>query len=193
MVTKTHKDLPVLLLLDEVSWLDWLKAHYATQPKGVWLAFAKKGSGCVTITYEQARDTALCYGWIDSIINGFDSQYYLTKFTPRRPKSVWSLINVGVVERLIAEGRMHASGMAEVAAAQADGRWERAYPGQSQMVDPPDLLAALAKWPEVLARYQALTKGERYSILFPLHQLAGAKREENIEKIIAKLAATLNT
>ena len=136
-------DLPVLSFTDAVAWETWLVANAAS--KGLWLKIAKKDSGIATVTYDQALEVALCHGWIDGQKRGFDSDWFLQRFTPRRPKGLWSKINIGKVERLIAEGRIRTGGQREVDAAKADGRWDAAYDGARNMETPPELAAALAR------------------------------------------------
>jgi uncharacterized protein YdeI (YjbR/CyaY-like superfamily) len=116
----------VLACRDGAEWEAWLADHHALRP-GVWLKIAKKGSGLASVTISEALDVALCYGWIDGQRKALDEDYYLQKYTPRRPRSRWSKINVGKAEALIAAGRMRAPGMAAIEAAKADGRWAAAY------------------------------------------------------------------
>jgi uncharacterized protein YdeI (YjbR/CyaY-like superfamily) len=117
-------DLPVLAFESAAAWRRWLRSHH-TSSAGVWLRFFKKGSGVPTVTYSEAVDEALCFGWIDSQVKRFDEQSYLQRFSPRRRRSLWSKINITRVEKLTAAKRMRAAGLKEVEAAKADGRWER--------------------------------------------------------------------
>ena len=133
-------DLPVLPFADDAAFEAWLCANATS--KGLWLKIAKKDSGIATVTYAGALDVALCHGWIDGQKRGFDDAYFLQRFTPRRPKGLWSKINIGHAERLIAAGRMRAGGLREIEAAKADGRWEAAYDGARNMETPPELAAA---------------------------------------------------
>lgn len=117
-----HKGLVVLPFASQAKFRTWLRKNHARQD-GLWLKFAKKASGIASVTYAQAREEAIAWGWIDGLKNGYDESYYLLRFTPRRPKSNWSAINQRIAEQLIESGRMQPSGLAEVEAAQADGRW----------------------------------------------------------------------
>ena len=122
----THKDLPVYSFKTEADFLNWLSKNYEIST-GFWLHFYKKATKIPSVDYSEAVDVALCYGWIDGLLNSYDDKSYLVRFTPRRPKSVWSKINVAKVEKLIAEKRMHPSGLAQVESAKKDGRWAAAY------------------------------------------------------------------
>jgi uncharacterized protein YdeI (YjbR/CyaY-like superfamily) len=144
------------------AWEVWLAANAGAT--GVWLKIAKKTSGIPTVTYEQALDTALCNGWIDGQKRGYDDAFFLQRFTPRRLKSLWSKINIGHVERLIAAGRMRAGGLREVEAAKADGRWAAAYDGASRMEVPEALALALTKNKAAAAFFEALDKTNRYAV-----------------------------
>lgn len=128
MVTQStlHKDLPVYAFVNAKEFEAWLNKNYQ-QPTGFWMRLYKKATNLPTIQMTDAVDIALCYGWIDGLINAYDNQSYLIRFTPRRPKSVWSKINVAKVEKLIAEGRMQPAGLVHIEAAKADGRWDKAY------------------------------------------------------------------
>jgi uncharacterized protein YdeI (YjbR/CyaY-like superfamily) len=126
-------DLPELIVADAAAWGQWLNEHDET-PEGVWLVLARKGTTSPTsLTYDQALDEALCHGWMDGQVNRRDEATYRQRFTPRRARSPWSERNIGIVTRLIAEGRVHPAGMLQVERAKADGRWNAAYAGQSDM------------------------------------------------------------
>ncbi len=127
-------DLPIQYFQDETAWELWLSTHAGS--KGLWLKIAKKDSGIASVNYAQALDVALCHGWIDGQKRGFDEQFFLQRFTPRRPRSLWSKINIGKVEGLIANGRMQPAGLREVEAAKSDGRWKAAYHGSGSMEVP---------------------------------------------------------
>lgn len=135
---------------------------------GVWLKIAKKRSAVAAVTIEQALEVALCYGWIDSQRKSYDEHCFLQRYSLRRKDSPWSRENVERVEALTAAGRMRPSGLAEVAAAQADGRWAAAYTAQRNATVPPDLAEALAAHPEAAARFEALDKTGRYLVILPL-------------------------
>jgi uncharacterized protein YdeI (YjbR/CyaY-like superfamily) len=122
----THKDLPVYSFKTEADFLNWLSKNHDTS-NGFWLHFYKKATKILSVDYPKAVDVALCYGWIDGLLNSYDDKSYLVRFTPRRPKSVWSKVNVAKVEKLIAEKRMQTSGLAQVESAKKDGRWAAAY------------------------------------------------------------------
>ena len=188
MGVPAKQDLPILELEDQAAWERWLAANHDSS-KGVRLKFAKKGSGGVTVTHAQALETALCYGWIDGQAGRFDDRYWLVRFTPRGPRSRWSQINRENAERLIAEGRMKPAGLAKVKAAQEDGRWEAAYPAQSQATVPDDFQKALDENPQAKAFFETLTGSTRYAFLFRLHNV---KREETRQRRIANYIKLLN-
>lgn len=183
---KLPDDLPVLPFADATAWETWLIANAAA--KGLWLKIAKKDSGIATVTYDQALDVALCHGWIDGQKRGFDAHYFLQRFTPRRPKGLWSKINIGKVERLIAEGRMRAGGAREVDAAKADGRWDAAYDGARNMDVPPELATALVKNKKARTFFETLDKANRYAVCW---RVQTAKKPETKAKRIEALVAML--
>ena len=160
-------DLPIEHFADPAAWERWLERH--PQSSGVWLKIAKKDSGIVSVNYAQALDVALCHGWIDGQKKGLDAQFFLQRFTPRRPRSLWSKINIGHVERLTAAGRMASAGQREVDAAKADGRWQAAYAGSSLMEVPAELAAALARNRKAKAFFETLDKTNRYSFCWRVH------------------------
>lgn len=181
-------DLPELLVADAAAWRAWLAEHHA-QPTGVWLVLAKKGTTEPTsLTYGQALEEALCHGWIDGQAKRRDAATHQQRFTPRRPRSAWSKRNVGIVERLTAEGRMQPAGLAQVARAKEDGRWEAAYAGPATMEMPSELAAALAAAPVARERYDRLSAQNRYAILY---RLATAKRAETRARRIEQFVAML--
>jgi len=182
-------DIPELTVADAVAWRDWLHQHH-TQTTGVRLVLAKKGTTDPTsLTYDQALDEALCYGWIDGQSQRRDDTTYLTRFTPRRKRSPWSKRNVGIIQRLIDDERMQPEGMAEVDRAEADGRWEAAYGGPATATVPDDLKAALDADPRAQAMFDILTRTNRYAILYRIQE---AKRPETrarrIEQLVQMLA-----
>jgi uncharacterized protein YdeI (YjbR/CyaY-like superfamily) len=164
-------DFPVLAFPDQASLEAWLEAEHATAP-GLYVKLAKKGSGVPSIDWEQMVEVLLCFGWIDGRANRLDDRFHLQRVTPRRAKSVWSLKNVGTVQRLIAEGRMRPAGLAAVEAARADGRWDRAYAGPATITVPEDLAAALAGAPAAQAAFDALDGTNRYAVLWRVHTAA---------------------
>jgi uncharacterized protein YdeI (YjbR/CyaY-like superfamily) len=159
---------------DQRAFQEWLDANHATAP-GVWVKFAKKGSGLPTVVYAEAVEVALCYGWIDGQAKSFDDTYYLQRFTPRRARSKWSQINVKKAEALIASGAMRPAGLAEVERAKADGRWDAAYASASRIEVPEDLQAELDRDPAAAEFFASLSSQNRYAILYRLHD---AKRPE---------------
>jgi uncharacterized protein YdeI (YjbR/CyaY-like superfamily) len=164
------------------EWEAWLREHHDAAP-GVWIRFAKKGSGVQSVTYLEALHAALCFGWIDGQARSLDDTAYVQRFTPRRARSIWSKRNRGFAEELIAAGRMQPAGLREVERAKADGRWDAAYDAPSTATVPEDLRAAA----ELFA---TLNGQNRYAIL---HRLQTAKKPETrarrIEKFVAMLAA----
>ncbi|MFI6022745.1 YdeI family protein [Streptomyces sp. NPDC051287] len=145
----------------------WLTAHPGPHP-GLWVKVAKKGAGLASVTWAEVNDVALCHGWITGQRRALDTAYFLQKITPRRPGSIWSTVNVRRVAELTAAGRMRPAGLAEVAAARADGRWAAAYEPQSEARVPEDLAAALERDPEAAAAFGALGRTDRYQVIFPL-------------------------
>lgn len=166
----------------------WLDKHHA-QSDGLLLRIYKKDSGIATVTYAQALDEALCYGWIDGQKLPLDEKSWLQKFTPRRPKSGWSKRNTEHAARLIKSGAMTAAGLRQIGAAKADGRWQAAYDSQSGATAPEEFLDALARNRKASAFYKTLNKTNLYSIAY---RLQTAKRPETkarrIETIVAMLA-----
>jgi uncharacterized protein YdeI (YjbR/CyaY-like superfamily) len=181
-------ELPELAVLDAAGWRRWLADHHADET-GVWLVLAKKGTTEPTsLTYEQALDEALCHGWIDGQVGRRDERTYRQRFTPRRARSTWSKRNVGHIERLQREGRMHAGGVAEVERAKADGRWEAAYAGQASIEVPDDLARALAAEPRAQAMFEILTSQNRYAVLYRIDAAKrAATRARRIEQYVAML------
>lgn len=168
-------ELPELLVPDANAWQDWLDQHHGGSD-GVRLVLARKGTSEPTsITYPQALDEALCYGWIDGQVSGRDEHTYRQRFTPRRARSQWSARNRDHVARLTAAGRMRPAGQAAVDAATADGRWDAAYAGPATSRVPADLAAALADNSVAGAAFEGLTSQNRYAILY---RLQTAKRAE---------------
>ncbi|MDP2289051.1 MAG: YdeI/OmpD-associated family protein [Actinomycetota bacterium] len=178
-----------LIVANARSWRSWLK-RYGTRQDAVWLVLAKKGVTDPTeLTYDQALEEALCYGWIDGQKASRDEHTFKQRFTPRRPKSPWSARNVAIVGRLIEEGRMTAQGLAKMEQAKADGRWEQAYGGQATMQVPADLEAALSVDAQASAMFEILTKQNRYAIMFGIDSAKRADtRARRIEQFVAMLA-----
>ncbi|RKH46793.1 hypothetical protein D7Y23_23065 [Corallococcus sp. AB050B] len=186
---KTTQELPTVPFASEKAWEKWLEKHHADSP-GVWMKLAKLESGIPSVTYAQALEVALCYGWIDGQKDSFDSEYWLQRFTPRKPRSKWSKINCGKVEALVAAGRMKPAGLREVEDARADGRWESAYAGAKTIEVPEDLKLALEKSPKAKAFFATLKSANRYAILFRLHDAKKPEtRARRLEKFVAMLEA----
>lgn len=182
-------DLPELTVDDAAAWRAWLNAHHG-EDRGVWLVLANKGTTQPTsLSYAQALDEALCYGWIDGQVRRRDTGTHFQRFTPRRSRSMWSARNVGLIARLSAEGRMQPAGIAEVERAKADGRWDAAYAGPASIEVPADLAGALAAEPPAQAMFDILTSQNRYALL---HRIGAAKRADTrtrrIEQFVAMLA-----
>lgn len=180
-------EIPILPFANKKKWIDWL-ARQHDRSLGVWLKLGKKDSGIPSVTYEEALDVALCYGWIDGQKKGFDDKYWLQKFTPRGPKSIWSKINTEKVERLIKSGEMLPAGLKAVEAAKQDGRWDAAYASQKNIAVPEDFQAALDKNKKAKDFFTTLKSAERYSFLF---RIQTAKKAETRAKRIQQFVAML--
>jgi uncharacterized protein YdeI (YjbR/CyaY-like superfamily) len=166
----------------------WLKRHHATS-SGLWLKLAKRGADEASVTYPEAVEIALCWGWIDGQKKGLDEQYFLQRFTPRRARSIWSKVNVDKVAALIKAGRMQAPGVAQVEAAKADGRWARAYDGARTSVVPEDLIAALDAAPMAKAFFATINASNRYAVLWRIQTAVKAEtRARRIAQLVAMLA-----
>ncbi len=174
-------------LEDATAWESWLETNADSSP-GVWLAIPKKGSGRSSPTYAEALDIALCFGWIDGQKAPLDDAFFLQRFTPRGPRSIWSERNREHVARLAAAGRMRPAGLAEVERAKADGRWDAAYAGQASAQVPDDLRAALDAEPAAAALFAELDATNRYAILF---RIGNVKRAETRARKIAEYVAML--
>jgi uncharacterized protein YdeI (YjbR/CyaY-like superfamily) len=182
-------DLPIIAFESADAWEEWLEEHHAAA-QGVWLKFAKKASGKPSVTYVEAVNAALCFGWIDGQAKGFDADYSLQRFTPRRPKSAWSQINRGRADTLIAQGKMRAAGLREVERARADGRWDAAYASPSRIEVPEDFQAALDANPAAAEFFATLTGTNRYAFLYRITTAKKPEtRQKRIEQFIAMLAA----
>lgn len=180
-------ELPILLFASPVDLERWLEAN-AAGSSGLWLKIAKKGAPEPSVTYAEALELALCFGWIDSRKRGLDDTHFLQRFTPRRPRGRWSKINREKVEALEAEGRLRPAGAAEVAAAKADGRWDAAYEGQRTAPVPVDLQRALDASPAAAAFFAELDSANRYAITY---RLAEAKKPETRDRRLRKFVAML--
>ena len=178
---------PVIAFPSTAKLQEWVAKNHASHT-GFWLRIFKKGSQQLTVTYAEALDVALCFGWIDGQKQRGDNESWLQRFTPRGKRSAWSKINTGHVERLTGEGRMKPAGLAAVEAAKADGRWEAAYGSSSTFEMPPEFTAALAKSQKAAAFFTTLNKANRYAIFY---RLTSAKRPETKERRLQGFIAML--
>ncbi|WJK42375.1 YdeI/OmpD-associated family protein [Solwaraspora sp. WMMA2056] len=180
-------ELEELIVADAEALRAWLSVNHATSP-GVWLALTRKGGTVTTLTWQQAVDEALCFGWIDGQARKRDEQTSWIRYTPRRARSSWSQRNVAHVARLEAQGLMMPSGRAAVEAAKADGRWAAAYAPPSEAQAPADLLAAIAAEPDAQAMFDVLTSTNRFALI---HRLNSVKRAETRVRKIGEFVAML--
>jgi uncharacterized protein YdeI (YjbR/CyaY-like superfamily) len=187
--TRVTDEQPLLTVLDASAWRAWLTTHHE-ESDGTWLRLAKKGTTRPTrLSYDEALQEALCHGWIDGQVRRLDELTYRQRFTPRRARSAWSQRNVGIVERLSAEGRMQPAGVAAVERAKADGRWERAYAGQARIKVPADLATALSAEPAAQAMFEILSSQNRYAVLLRIDSAKRADtRARRVEQFVAMLA-----
>jgi uncharacterized protein YdeI (YjbR/CyaY-like superfamily) len=165
----------------------WLAKNHA-KSNGIWVRFFKKNSDVPSVSYDEALDAALCIGWIDGQLKKYDEESWLRKFTPRRPKSVWSKRNREHVERLTRAGKMQTAGLEEVEAAKQDGRWKAAYDSPSKMVIPDDFLKELAKSERAKAFFETLNRANVYAIVW---RLQTAKKPESRQKRLKTILAML--
>jgi len=169
------------------EWDSWLLEHHH-QRQAAWLKIARKGSDVRSITAAEGTEVALCYGWIDSHRKALDDTYFLQKYTPRRRGSAWSKINRQRAEELIAAGRMRDAGLAEIAAAKADGRWAAAYESQRHASIPPDLEAALAASPLAKRAFESLGRTDRYALMLGLLKARTSReRRARLDTVLAAL------
>jgi uncharacterized protein YdeI (YjbR/CyaY-like superfamily) len=177
----------VIAFRDAAEFEAWLSAHVEHQP-GVWLKLAKKASGVASLTSDEAVDLGLCFGWVSGQRTAFDSVHYLQKYVPRRPRSRWSQVNVRRAETLIADGRMHPSGLARVEAAKADDRWDAAYESQRDATVPDDLAAALAASPRAARAFESLGRSRQYAVILDLVTArAPTTRAAHLRRAVAAL------
>ncbi|MEO8219577.1 MAG: YdeI/OmpD-associated family protein [Specibacter sp.] len=181
-------ELPELLLADAAAWRAWLGENHASS-SGVRLVLHKKGGSVTDLSYAAALDEALCFGWIDGVAGSRDSESQLRRFTRRTKTSKWSKINTGHFDRLVAQGRMEAAGLAAAEAAKADGRWEAAYSGQASAEVPDDLAAAIAANPQAQAMFDVLTATNRYALIYRTTSVkTPAVRAANVARFVQMLA-----
>jgi uncharacterized protein YdeI (YjbR/CyaY-like superfamily) len=180
-------ELPIVLFASPADLEAWLEENHA-KSEGLWLKIAKKGSGVESVSYAEALELALCFGWIDSQKRAFDERHFLQRFTPRRPRGKWSRINRDKAEELIAAGAMRPSGLSEVEAARADGRWDAAYAGQRTAEVPQDLQRELDRNEPAREFFATLDSANRYAIVYRLND---AKKPETRERRLAKFVAML--
>lgn len=182
-------DLPTRAFRSAGAFRTWLHREHA-RSSGLWLKLAKKGTGRATVTYSEALEVALCYGWIDGQRAAYDETWFLQRFTPRRARSPWSLTNRDTASRLVDAGLMQPAGLAQIEGAKADGRWDAAYAGSRSIEVPADFQAALDADPVARERFASINRTNRFAILYRIHD---AKRPETraarIEKFVAMLAA----
>ncbi|MFF8830904.1 YdeI family protein [Streptomyces sp. NPDC015131] len=167
----------------------WLAEHHGRR-EGIWVKVAKQTSGIPSVTADELVDIGLCYGWISGQRRSLDERYYLQKYVPRRPRSLWSRVNVEKVAELTAAGRMREPGLAEVRKAQEDGRWAAAYASQRTATVPPDLAAALDADPDARAAFEGLDRTSRYQLILPLLQATTPRsRQARLDRVLAALRA----
>ena len=180
-------ELQICLFACQGAWEQWLDTHHE-QSKGIWVKVARRDSPITTVSYSEALDVALCYGWIDGQKKPYDQDMWLQKFTPRRSASVWSKVNIDKVTQLIASGKMKPSGMKEVDAAKEDGRWDAAYESQRNFTVPDDFQQELEKNPQARAFFETLNRHNRYAMCY---RIQTAKKPETRKSRIDKFVEML--
>jgi len=184
---KTEKpDLEIIPFATPNEWEQWLELNHAVS-KGIWLQMYKKSSGIASVVYAEALDVALCYGWIDGQAKSIDTLSYIQRFTPRRPRSIWSKRNIEHIARLMQQGRMKPAGLKEAEAARADGRWADAYDSPANMTLPDDFLADLANNTKASEFYASLSKGNQYAICWRLQTAKRPDTKEKRKKVILEM------
>ena len=180
-------ELPILPFASKQDFDNWLAENH-DKSNGLWLKLAKKGTDVSSITYDEAVEASLCYGWIDSQKKGFNKTFWLQRFTPRKPKSIWSRDNREKAEALIANGQIQPAGLAAVELARQNGRWEAAYDSQGTITVPDDLLAELDQNPKAKASFATLNSANRYAILFRLQTARKAEtRAKRLHQFVEML------
>jgi uncharacterized protein YdeI (YjbR/CyaY-like superfamily) len=185
--SEVKRDLPIVQCASQAEWEAWLEAQHAAS-SGVWLKLAKKGSGIQTVSYAEAVESALCYGWIDGQSASHDDRFWLQRYTPRRRNSPWSRVNRDKATALVEQGRMKPAGLAQIEQAKQNGRWDSAYEAQSRATVPDDLQRALDQHPAAQAFFATLDSRNRYAILYRLHDAKKPEtRARRVEQFIAML------
>ncbi len=185
---ETLGGLPIGLFAYQCAWEQWLDTNHV-HSKGIWVKVAKKDSTITTVSYSEALEVALCYGWIDGQKKPYDQDMWLQKFTPRRSKNVWSKVNIEKVTQLITSGKMKPSGMKEVNAAKEDGRWDAAYESQRNFTVPDDFQHELEKNPQAKAFFETLNRQNRYAICYRIQSAKKPEtRKARIDKFVEMLA-----
>ncbi|WP_163852760.1 YdeI/OmpD-associated family protein [Paenibacillus elgii] len=186
-MSRKESELPILLFADQPSWEAWLEQNHGASA-GVRLHLAKKQADVVTLTYQEALESALCYGWIDSRKEAYDESTWLQRFTPRGAKSIWSKVNKDKAEALIASGRMQPPGLRAIEAAKENGQWDKAYEPPSRATVPDDLQSELDRNPQAKAFFEALDKQNRFAVLFRIHNAKKAEtRAKRIQQFVTML------
>jgi uncharacterized protein YdeI (YjbR/CyaY-like superfamily) len=182
-----RQDLPILAFPSASAWEEWLSGQH-DEAAGVWLKISKRGAAETTVSYQEALEVAICFGWIDGQKGRLDDDFWLQRFTPRRPGGRWSKINAEKAATLIESGRMRPAGLREVEQARADGRWDGAYSGQATVEVPDDLRAALAANLAASEFFETISRVNRYAILY---RIGSVKRPETRARKIAQYVAML--
>lgn len=185
---ESYKGLPILYFETQAAWEAWLEEHQADS-QGLWLKISKKDSGFDSVSYSEALDLAICYGWIDSQKGTLDDDFWLQRFTPRGSRSKWSQRNRAIAEQMIQQGRIRSAGLREVELAKQDGRWEAAYASQSEIKVPDDFQAELDKNPAAKEFFATLNSVNRYAILY---RLQDAKKPQTRLRRMEKFISMLN-
>lgn len=188
MKEESKKELEIVIFKTQAEFHKWLHKNYDTSP-GIWIKMYKKATNIPSINHQEAILEGLCYGWIDGQSKGLDDKSWLQKFTPRRPRSIWSKINTEHVQRLIDEGKMQPAGMAQVEAAKADGRWQQAYDSPSTMEVPADFLKEISKNKKAEAFFKTLNKTNRFAIAFRLQTAKKPETRERRMKVLLEMMA----
>jgi uncharacterized protein YdeI (YjbR/CyaY-like superfamily) len=180
-------ELPILSFESQHALESWLRMHHLTE-RGFWLQFAKKGSGIASVSYNEAVETALCFGWIDSQAKSYDEKTWIQRFTPRGKRSIWSKVNQEKTALLIAAGRMQEAGFQAIETAKQNGNWDNAYAPQSAATPPDDFAAALEQSAKAKAFFDTLNAQNKFAMLF---RLQNTKKRETREKKILQFIAML--